>query len=131
MTSRRWSKPRRDRPPARGRRAAARRASDADLVIAALAQDTFRVGVRRAGSRAATAVPHRPRAPGADARRRRDPAQERVLRAARRRQAQLAQIRRHLRLKALLEIWLYVHVPLTVALLAALTAHMISVFYYW
>ena len=35
------------------------------------------------------------------------------------------------RLKALLEVWLYVHVPLTVALLAALTAHIVSVFYYW
>jgi hypothetical protein len=33
--------------------------------------------------------------------------------------------------KALLQIWLYVHVPLTIALLAALTAHVVSVFYYW
>ena len=48
-----------------------------------------------------------------------------------RKQAMLARLRRHLRLKALLEIWLYVHVPATVALLAALTAHIVSVFFYW
>ena len=48
-----------------------------------------------------------------------------------RRAAQLARLRRHLRLKALLEVWLYVHVPATFALLAALTAHVVSVFYYW
>jgi len=45
--------------------------------------------------------------------------------------AMLAQLRRHLRLRALLEIWLYVHVPATFALIAALTAHIISVFFYW
>ena len=49
----------------------------------------------------------------------------------RKRQAQLAQIRRHMRLKALLEVWLYIHVPLTVGLLGALTAHIVSEFYYW
>ena len=31
----------------------------------------------------------------------------------------------------MLEIWLYVHVPLTFALIAALSAHIISVFFYW
>jgi len=48
-----------------------------------------------------------------------------------RKQAMLARLRRHLRLRALLEIWLYVHVPATFALLAALTAHIVSVFFYW
>jgi hypothetical protein len=43
----------------------------------------------------------------------------------------LARIRRHLRIKALLEVWLYVHVPATFALLAALAAHVVSVFFYW
>jgi hypothetical protein len=28
-----------------------------------------------------------------------------------------------------MDVWLYLHVPLTFALLAALTAHIISVFY--
>ena len=49
----------------------------------------------------------------------------------RKRQGQLDQMRRHMRLKAMLEVWLYIHVPVTVALLAALTAHIVSVFYYW
>jgi hypothetical protein len=48
-----------------------------------------------------------------------------------RKQAMLGKLRRHLKLRALLEVWLYVHVPATVALLAALTAHIVSVFFYW
>ena len=45
--------------------------------------------------------------------------------------AALMRIRRHLRLKAMLQIWLYIHVPVTFGLLAALSAHIISVFFYW
>lgn len=56
---------------------------------------------------------------------------ERVDTLLERKSAMLARVRRHLQLKALLEIWLYVHVPVTFALLAALTAHIISVFFYW
>lgn len=48
-----------------------------------------------------------------------------------RKEAMLARVRKHLRYKALLEIWLYFHVPLTFALIAALIAHIISVFFYW
>lgn len=40
-------------------------------------------------------------------------------------------VRRDLKLRALMQIWLYVHVPLSFALLAALIAHVISVFYFW
>lgn len=48
------------------------------------------------------------------------------------RRLQLVQlIRRHLRIKALLEAWLFVHVPVTFALIAALIAHIIAVFWYW
>ena len=43
----------------------------------------------------------------------------------------LGRLRRHLKIKALLEVWLYVHVPLTFALIAALGAHILSVFFYW
>lgn len=43
----------------------------------------------------------------------------------------LARARRDLRFKARLDLWLYFHVPLAVALLAALSAHVISVFLYW
>ncbi len=48
-----------------------------------------------------------------------------------RKKAALSQLRRHLRLKALLELWLYIHVPVTFILIAALTAHVVSVFFYW
>lgn len=48
-----------------------------------------------------------------------------------RKSAALARIRRHLRIKALLEVWLFVHVPVTFALIAALAAHIVSVFFYW
>ncbi len=45
--------------------------------------------------------------------------------------AALARLRGPLRLKALLEVWRYVHIPVTFALLAALAAHIVSVFFYW
>ena len=48
-----------------------------------------------------------------------------------RKEAALAQARRHIAMKAQLELWLYVHVPVTMALLAALLAHIFSVFLYW
>ncbi|HVR92180.1 MAG TPA: hypothetical protein VHG29_13955 [Novosphingobium sp.] len=60
-----------------------------------------------------------------------DPAVIRVEALLNRRKALLERMRRHLRLKGLLEVWLFVHVPATFALLAALTAHVVSVFYYW
>ncbi|HWJ68785.1 MAG TPA: hypothetical protein VNS79_01860 [Sphingobium sp.] len=60
-----------------------------------------------------------------------DPALAPLLALLDRKADALAQARRHGRFKALLEIWLYVHVPLTFALLAALTAHIVSVFFYW
>lgn len=48
-----------------------------------------------------------------------------------RKEAMLARLRRHLRLKGWLQAWLYVHVPMTFALIAALSAHIVSVFFYW
>lgn len=48
-----------------------------------------------------------------------------------RKSAALLQLRRHLRIRALLAVWLGVHVPATIALLMALTAHIVSVFIYW
>ncbi|GJL91843.1 hypothetical protein [Hyphococcus sp.] len=48
-----------------------------------------------------------------------------------RKAALLLRTRRHIRSKTLLQLWLYIHVPLSFALLAALTAHIISVFFYW
>jgi hypothetical protein len=43
----------------------------------------------------------------------------------------LAKTRQQVHITALLEGWLFVHVPATFALLAALTAHIVSVFLYW
>jgi hypothetical protein len=56
---------------------------------------------------------------------------EAVVTLLERKAAALDRIRKHLRIKALLEVWLYVHVPLTFALIAALAAHIVSVFFYW
>ena len=39
--------------------------------------------------------------------------------------------RRDVQYRAFLEIWLMFHVPLSIGLLAALTTHVVSVFFYW
>ncbi len=104
--------------------------ADADLVIAALEQDPFAGGLvmrlsgRNPRCRTRAALDRMPE-------RLTDPATQKVLSLLRKREAQLDQIRRHLRLRAMLEVWLYIHVPVTIALLGALTAHIVSVFYYW
>lgn len=103
---------------------------EADLVIAALTQDPFAGGLvsrlsgryRRCRTRAALDQLNLTAG---------TPEEHKVLALLRKREAQLEQIRRHLRLRAMLEVWLYVHVPVTIALLGALTAHIVSVFYYW
>jgi hypothetical protein len=43
----------------------------------------------------------------------------------------LARVRRDISYKAMMDLWLYFHVPLTFTLLAALLAHVISVFFLW
>ena len=43
----------------------------------------------------------------------------------------LARARQDIRIKALLDLWLVVHVPLSIALLVVLTAHVVSVLFYW
>ena len=43
----------------------------------------------------------------------------------------LSRLRRHIQIRTSLEVWLKIHVPATIALLAALTAHIVSVFFYW
>ncbi|MCZ6460303.1 MAG: hypothetical protein O6766_13200, partial [Gammaproteobacteria bacterium] len=48
-----------------------------------------------------------------------------------RRQTVLRQLREEIRLKSWLKIWLYVHVPMTFATIAALIAHVFSTFVYW
>ena len=48
-----------------------------------------------------------------------------------RKEAALGLARRHIAIRARLEVWLFVHVPATFALIAALVAHVVSVFFYW
>jgi len=106
----------------------------ADLVLAALEDDPFAGGVvarltgryRHCATQAA--IDGFNRASLAETG---DPAIQRVESLLQRRISQLDRMRRHMRIRGMLEVWLYVHVPATLALLAALTAHIISVFYYW
>lgn len=103
---------------------------ESDMVIGALEQDTFSGGLRSRLSgnyrNCRTSEALDVLGDMADT-----PAEQKVLSLLRKRKAQLEQIRRHLRIRAMLEIWLYIHVPVTIALLGALTAHIVSVFYYW
>jgi hypothetical protein len=48
-----------------------------------------------------------------------------------RKSALATRVARDIQLQALMEVWLYLHVPLSLGLLGALTAHVLSVFFYW
>lgn len=54
-----------------------------------------------------------------------------LLELAGRKSVLLARLRRETQLAALLRVWLYIHIPLCCALLAALVIHVLSVFLYW
>jgi hypothetical protein len=103
---------------------------ESDAVIAALSQDIFfggawgRLTGTYPGCATKAALAAIERAPS-------DDATEKVHKLLLRRADQLAQIRRYLRIRALIEVWLFIHIPATIALLAALLAHVVSVFYYW
>lgn len=60
-----------------------------------------------------------------------DPRLTQILFLLERKAAALAQARRHIGIKTRLELWLYIHVPATFALIAALAAHILTVFLYW
>lgn len=103
--------------------------AQSDLVLAALEEDPFAPGLfrRLSGNYPDCATQKAILGMAGE----NDAAGERVEKLMVRRKAQLERLRRQMRLKAMLEVWLYVHVPATMALLAALSAHIISVFYYW
>ncbi len=42
-----------------------------------------------------------------------------------------SKVARDIQYQAMMEVWLYIHVPLSFALLAALTGHIVSSFFYW
>ena len=105
----------------------------ADLVLAALGEEVISASLRQrlsgaypdcATTRALAGLHQAATGPSPEA-------IARVETLLTRRAALLARLRRHLRLKGLLEVWLFVHVPTTIALIAALVAHIVSVFYYW
>ncbi|WP_108788326.1 hypothetical protein [Erythrobacter sp. Alg231-14] len=102
---------------------------ECDLVIGALGQDVFSGGAfgrltgAYPGCKTARALSQISDG-GSDA-------EQNVYALLTKRSDQLGQIRRHLRNKALLEVWLFIHIPATIALLAALLAHVVSVFFYW
>lgn len=99
-------------------------AREAALVRRSLEQDPFAGGIfRRLSGRYPGCATYRAL--------RRIGGNEKVESLLTRKAAMLARVRRHLQLKAMLEVWLYVHVPATFALIAALTAHIFSVFFYW
>lgn len=56
---------------------------------------------------------------------------ERLLDLIARRNVLITRINQDIALHARLQLWLLVHVPLSLALLAALIAHVVSVFFYW
>ena len=103
-----------------------------ERLLAALDEDPFAGGIMarlsgrypRCATAAALGALRLSRSSGAEAR-------EKVVGLLSQKEAALARLRQHLRIRALLEVWLYVHVPLTFALIAALSAHIISVFFYW
>ncbi|MEA3017167.1 MAG: hypothetical protein QOI38_1889 [Sphingomonadales bacterium] len=103
---------------------------EAGIVRLSLAEDPFRGGLVR---RLTGNYSNCRNAAALRAMRTRTPTPEtaRVVDLLERKAAALARIRRHLRIRALLEVWLYVHVPLTFATIAALIAHVVSVFFYW
>ena len=43
----------------------------------------------------------------------------------------LSPMMKNIEMQAMMKVWLFVHLPLSFALLAALTAHIVAVFYYW
>jgi len=56
---------------------------------------------------------------------------EQVVMLLEKKAAALQRLRGYMRRRALLEVWLFIHIPLTFVLLAALAAHIVSVFFYW
>lgn len=54
-----------------------------------------------------------------------------AIQALNKRSELLHRLRKDIRIRAMLDIWLLVHVPASIALLTALVAHIFIVFYYW
>ena len=119
-------------------RSAAQPLSDADseVVLGSLGEDPFGGGVwrrlsgsyPRCGNRRALQIM---RGRLAETSGKQEQAVEQVVTLLERKAAALQRVRGYVQRRALLEVWLYVHIPLTFVLIAALLAHVVSVFFYW
>ena len=119
-------------------KSAAQPLSDADsqVVLGSLGEDMFGGGVwrrltgsyPRCGNRRALQIM---RGRLAETSGKQAQAVEQVVTLLERKAAALQRVRGYVQRRALLEIWLYVHIPLTFVLIAALIAHVVSVFFYW
>jgi hypothetical protein len=56
---------------------------------------------------------------------------EQLLALLQRKSELVQRARRDVQIKAMMDVWLYIHVPLSIALIGALIAHIVSVFFYW
>ena len=110
--------------------------ADSDVVLGSLGEDPFGGGAwrRLTGSnpkcgnlRALRYMRERV----GDSSGKQQPAVEQVVGLLEKKAAGLQRLRGYIQRRALLEIWLFVHIPLTVVLIVALLAHIISVFFYW
>ena len=110
--------------------------ADSEVVLGSLGEDTFGGGVWRrltgnypkCGNRRALQIM---RGRLAETSGKQAHAVEQVVTLLERKAAALQRVRGYVQRRALLEIWLYVHIPLTFVLIAALLAHVVSVFFYW
>lgn len=117
---------------------AAQPLSDADsaVVLGSLGEDPFGGGVwrrlsgsyPRCGNREALRIMRERQDEETG---RQSAAIEQVVGLLEKKAAALQRVRGYVQRRALLEIWLYVHVPLTFVLIVALLAHVVSVFFYW
>ncbi len=110
--------------------------ADSEVVLGSLGEDPFGGGVwrrlsgsyPRCGNRRALQVM---RGRMAETSGKQQTAIEAVVTLLERKAAALQRVRGYVQRRALLEIWLYIHIPLTFVLIVALVAHVISVFFYW
>jgi hypothetical protein len=110
--------------------------ADSEVVLGSLGEDPFGGGVwrrltgsyPRCGNRRALQIM---RGRLAEVSAREAVAIEPIVTLLERKAAALQRVRGYVQRRALLEIWLYVHIPLTFVLIAALLAHVVSVFFYW
>ncbi len=110
--------------------------SDSAVVLGSLGQDPFGGGAWRRLTANYKNDPNREalaymRERLAEVPAKQQPPIEQVVELLEKKAAALSRLRGYIQRRGLLEIWLFVHVPLTFVLIAALFAHIISVFFYW